>query len=203
MQLLTLLTVLATTLTLTTSTPVPQDFSDATPIPTHAHCPAPKTCPKSFAPTPVCGSNGKTYNSNCDLLQSMCSDRSKTLRYQYKGECHAEDFKACPDVCPDLFVADPVCGSNGQTYTSDCHLRKAACGDKSIKMVSRGECAAVKTVTIECPAPNPCPAYFVDASICAFDGQNYQTYSSPCELQTAQCNQKSKFSHAYDGHCKN
>jgi len=34
----------------------------------------------------------------------------------------------------------PVCGSNGKTYTNLCLLKKAACKDRTIKMVKKGTC---------------------------------------------------------------
>ncbi|KAJ3109294.1 hypothetical protein HDU97_007788 [Phlyctochytrium planicorne] len=202
MQLINLITFSALAIS-ASATPIPDgDFfpSDPSPIPTLSLCPAPKYCPQSFLPTPQCGSDGKTYNSNCDLQKAVCEDPHGTLRHQYEGKCNPDDFTPCPQYCPAYFVADPSCGSDGVTYSSDCDFRKAQCKNKKLVMVSRGQCPP-KHAPPSCPAPKICPAYFADASICAYDGKTTKTFESPCALQQAQCNNKSKFVYAYDGAC--
>ncbi|KAJ3101971.1 hypothetical protein HDU97_000947 [Phlyctochytrium planicorne] len=223
MQIINLISFAAVAIISVSSTPVDVEnnnveapvFSDPSPIPTRSLCPAPEYCPASFAPTPVCGSDGQTYSSNCHLQQAICADTLSVLRYQYTGSCRQEDFAACPEYCPALFAPDPVCGSDGQTYTSDCHLRQASCKDKSITLAARGECQQAVTNPdqipsnqggndpLSCPAPEVCPFYFVDASICTVspDGKEYKTFASVCALQQARCNKKSKFTFAYDGQC--
>ena len=45
----------------------------------------------------------------------------------------------CPEVCP--FIYAPVCGSNGQTYPSNCSLEVIACKTgQDIKFVHNGPC---------------------------------------------------------------
>jgi coxsackievirus/adenovirus receptor len=42
------------------------------------------TCSLEF--TPVCGSDGKTYQNDCSLRQEACRSR-KSLRIIYRGKC--------------------------------------------------------------------------------------------------------------------
>merc|ERR1712210_240194 len=53
----------------------------------------------------------------------------------------------CPEFCIEIY--QPVCGSNGETYSNDCHLQMAACTSTTpISQAYEGECA-------ECPAEQP------------------------------------------------
>ena len=44
-----------------------------------------EVCPEIFAP--VCGSDGKTYNNECELKVADCKNREEDITIAYKGEC--------------------------------------------------------------------------------------------------------------------
>ena len=60
---------------------------------------------------------------------------------------HAAPPGGCP-LC-DTTVYDPVCGSDGVTYQTNCFLRTAACSlMKNIEQVHKGPCRGKKNTSI-------------------------------------------------------
>ncbi|XP_047472320.1 extracellular protease inhibitor 10-like [Penaeus chinensis] len=90
-------------------------------------------CPAIYAP--VCGSDGKTYPSECNLGAARC--RNPRLRLVSQGECPSSQSN-CPTACP--FNYDPVCGSNGRTYPNECALEGDKCSVRGLTLSHRGEC---------------------------------------------------------------
>lgn len=90
-------------------------------------------CQKIF--TPLCASNGKTYNNDCEFRCAQRKDRSLVI--DSMGECNAVKDDSC--VCN--FNYSPVCGSNGRTFPNKCVLLCEQKKDDGLKIEHDGKCA--------------------------------------------------------------
>ncbi|XP_006871817.1 PREDICTED: agrin [Chrysochloris asiatica] len=180
-----------------------------------ASCECPQACPGIY--DPVCGSDGITYGSACELAATACA-LSRETHVARKGPCdrcgqcrfgalcEAETGRCvCPSEC--VASAQPVCGSDGQTYASECELHVAACTRQiSLHVAAAGHCLtcgdmvcafgavclAGQCVCPRCERPPHGP-------VCGSDGITYQ---SMCELREASCRQQTHIEEARAGPCE-
>ncbi|RWS04342.1 agrin-like protein [Dinothrombium tinctorium] len=144
-----------------------------------AKCTCPLDCPAVLKP--VCGSDGATYDNECDLRRQACVlQKQVTLAYKglcgEEGPCHGfkcefgaycvlknnEPSCECAS-CSEEFR--PVCGSDGITYSNECKMKKDACEQrKLVHLAYQGFCNG-------CENKN-CEHY----SLCESDGKGNGRY---------------------------
>jgi len=125
----------------------------------------------------VCGTDGKTYASICNLDKKSCHDnqtvslayfgkckpkcegvrcsKGKSCLYDQEGTSHCIN-RFCPKSCPARGTM--VCGGDGVTYSSECESQRAACRKQIIIGVSHlGSCTTGKTCAhIKCIRGQQC-----------------------------------------------
>uniref|UniRef100_A0A8C7AK28 Agrin n=1 Tax=Neovison vison TaxID=452646 RepID=A0A8C7AK28_NEOVI len=184
-----------------------------------AECVCQQACPGIY--DPMCGTDGVTYGSTCELEATACA-LGREIRVARRGPCdrcgqcrfgalcEAETGRCvCPSEC--VALAQPVCGSDGHTYASECELHVHACTHQiSLHVVSAGHCPECGSggsgsgedgecerelcrqrggVWDEDSEDGPCVCDFschsvLRSPVCGSDGV---TYGTECELKKARC----------------
>lgn len=102
--------------------------------------------------SPMCGTDGETYLNRCNLEKTACkkSKINKTLSFLHRGSCAIDDSdvgddkegvedQECGIACTRQF--DPVCASDGKTYSNKCMMELEACTSRShLTVIKNGEC---------------------------------------------------------------
>uniref|UniRef100_A0A7N6B1A6 Agrin n=1 Tax=Anabas testudineus TaxID=64144 RepID=A0A7N6B1A6_ANATE len=178
-------------------------------------CECPEACPQMT--DPVCGSDGHSYGSPCEMRAMGCA-LQKDIHIQHKGPCDEAcancSFGAICDaqtgqcVCASECVEShqPVCGSDGTTYNSECELHVRACKEQmDLRVVSQGECktcgSAVCAWGAQCVQNKcECPQCSGEAlsPVCGSDGTSYK---NKCELSMSSCMQKRRIDVVKPGSC--
>ncbi|KAG8193223.1 hypothetical protein JTE90_005570 [Oedothorax gibbosus] len=176
-----------------------------------ATCHCDSACEKAVRP--VCASDENTYTNECEMRRHGCMLK-KHLKIAYMGDCGERgpcfQFRCgfgalcvlragapsceCPS-CTEEF--DPVCGTDGISYTNNCRLRKEACQQKTeIAVAYSGLCTGCENRRCEyyavcksdgrgngkCMCPETCIK--VESLVCGDDGVTYQ---NECEMRAEAC----------------
>ncbi|XP_052338523.1 agrin-like isoform X4 [Oncorhynchus keta] len=179
-------------------------------------CECPEACLQT--PDPVCGSDGHSYGSHCEMRATGCA-LQREIHIQHRGPCDETcancSFGAICDgqsgscVCPQECVEShqPVCGSDGSTYDSECELHVRACTKQlDLRVLAQGECktcgSAVCAWGAQC-IQNKCECTQCQGQafspVCGSDGM---TYDNTCELGLASCVLKKKIEVAKLSSCE-
>ncbi|XP_063965931.1 agrin-like isoform X1 [Lytechinus pictus] len=173
-------------------------------------------CPENVV-NAVCGSDGVTYANDCEISRAACLSNLEDVLITFTegpcedgthpceeftcdyGRCLVDDSGMPQCVCtPCPEVYKPVCGSDGMTYSSVCHMEEASCMESTdITLANEGACDGPNPIGCQTPACNQTEGAVTD--VCGTDGI---TYPGLCAMQQASCEAGINISVASNGPCE-
>ncbi|GMF22102.1 unnamed protein product [Phytophthora lilii] len=99
----------------------------------------------------------------------------------------------CDVICPTKY--EPVCGSDGVTYTNDCAFSIAQCKTTDLALSAVGQCAGGSVASSAESSKGGSAAVCPDACLDVYDpvsDESGKTYSNECYMRMEKCKGKMK-----------
>lgn len=153
-----------------------------------ASIPSDHTCGCTKEYSPLCGSDDVTYGNRCLFL---CEKEIKSgLKIKNGGVCVPAEANQEPIPCMCILIYAPICGNDGMTYSSECHLKCAQKQKSDLKPKHNGECDEELENTCWCTTEYE--------PLCGSDGQ---TYGNECSFNCEKLVAKTPLEILHAGEC--